>query len=214
MIKAKYSAAITDKPWWLAGGIPRDACVAAYQPIGAASLAASYINLADPGTYTCSVNYTAPTLSSTNGWVFSGQGNLSTTIIWINSQKWSALMRFNGAANSSQYMFGYWSGSAAIFGINPYTSTSTSYYNGGTLTIATGGISEGVLGIAGNSAYRNGIRETGNIGSPSGTNTNPIIIAGGYFDNKRVINIQAFVVYNSTLTADQVVSLTNAMNAL
>ena len=34
--------------WWVVAG---KTCVAAYEPLGAASLAASYVNLANPGTY-------------------------------------------------------------------------------------------------------------------------------------------------------------------
>ena len=37
--------------WYLAGGISASACVAAYQPKGSTSLAASYTNLNSPGTY-------------------------------------------------------------------------------------------------------------------------------------------------------------------
>jgi hypothetical protein len=37
--------------WYLAGGVPKSSCVAAYQPIGASSYANSLINLVNPGTY-------------------------------------------------------------------------------------------------------------------------------------------------------------------
>ncbi len=42
---------VAEIPWWLAGGIPAENCIAAYQPKGAASYAASKVNLANPGTY-------------------------------------------------------------------------------------------------------------------------------------------------------------------
>jgi len=44
------------EPWWLSGGIAAANCVAAYQPKGAASLEASYVNLANPGTYNLTFN--------------------------------------------------------------------------------------------------------------------------------------------------------------
>lgn len=49
-------------PWYLAGGAPTP--IAVYQPKGAASLAASYVNLANPGTYDAAADvpgYGAPT---------------------------------------------------------------------------------------------------------------------------------------------------------
>lgn len=58
--------------WWTAGGAT--GCVAAYQPIGAASLAASYVNLANPGTYDLAVGggASAPAFDAATGWGFDG----------------------------------------------------------------------------------------------------------------------------------------------
>ena len=58
-------------PWYLAGGIAKANCIAAYQPKGAASLAASYVNLVTPGTYDAAPG-TAPTFDSALGWTFDG----------------------------------------------------------------------------------------------------------------------------------------------
>ena len=52
--------------WWLSGGVSAANCVAAYQPIGATSLAASYTNLANPGTYTAAPGV-APTFDAATG---------------------------------------------------------------------------------------------------------------------------------------------------
>ncbi len=58
--------------WWdLSGTITT--CVAAYQPKGAASLAASYVNLANPGTNNAAEG-SAPSFSSA-GWTFNGTSN-------------------------------------------------------------------------------------------------------------------------------------------
>jgi len=91
---------------WLAGGIPRTACVAAYEPICAVSLADSYINRANPGTYNATPG-TAPTWAESTGWTFNGSSQYLTTGIVLSSQVSSALCRFSGynaAANS--YLFG------------------------------------------------------------------------------------------------------------
>lgn len=54
-------------PWYRAGGASLP--VAAYQPKGAASLAASYTNLANPGTYDAAPG-TAPSFNTATGWTF------------------------------------------------------------------------------------------------------------------------------------------------
>lgn len=61
--------------WWV---VPGKTCVAAYQPIGAASLAASYVNLANPGTYDAAPGV-APTWASATGWTFNGSTQYLTT---------------------------------------------------------------------------------------------------------------------------------------
>lgn len=60
--------------WWQVAG---QTCAAAYQPIGAASLAASYVNLANPGTYNAAPGV-APTLAA-GGWSFDGLTQYLTT---------------------------------------------------------------------------------------------------------------------------------------
>lgn len=60
--------AVAESNWWEVAG---KTCVAAYQPKGAASLAASYGNLANPGTYTLGPG-DAPTFDTALGWTFDG----------------------------------------------------------------------------------------------------------------------------------------------
>lgn len=72
MIKAKYSAAITDAnvQWWnLAPN-----CVAAYQPKGANDYQASKVNLANPGVNNA-IEGNAPSFDSALGWKFNGSSN-------------------------------------------------------------------------------------------------------------------------------------------
>ena len=54
--------------WWEVAG---KTCVAAYQPKGAASYAASLVNLAQPGTYNATEGV-APTWAAGTGWTFNG----------------------------------------------------------------------------------------------------------------------------------------------
>lgn len=56
--------------WWDDNGAI-SGCAAAYQPVGAASLAASYVNKANPGTNDLTVG-SAVGLDATYGWTFDG----------------------------------------------------------------------------------------------------------------------------------------------
>jgi hypothetical protein len=56
--------------WWLSGSIPAANCIAAYQPKGAASYAASKVNLANPGTYNATDGAAFPSWDTAVGWTF------------------------------------------------------------------------------------------------------------------------------------------------
>jgi hypothetical protein len=56
--------------WWLSGSIPAANCIAAYAPKGAASYAASKVNLANPGTYNATDGTNYPTWDTAVGWTF------------------------------------------------------------------------------------------------------------------------------------------------
>lgn len=221
MIKAKYSAAITDKPWWLAGGIPREACVAAYQPIGASDYAASKVNLANPGTNNA-YEGVAPTWDSVTGWKFNGLNQyLSTNINVGTNQTWSAIIRFsNVSSGGGRWLFGVLSVDyATMFGIQPIDDQATpnvAYLNGTYIRVLPS-LGAGVLAIAGNRGYRNGTADGNNITTNTGTFRNDMLIGAcrsinitGY----RAGHIQAFAIYNTAITAAQVAELTRFMNAL
>lgn len=53
--------------WWNYTGV-----VAAYDAKNAASQAASYVNLANPGTYDCTVASGTPSWANGTGWTFDG----------------------------------------------------------------------------------------------------------------------------------------------
>lgn len=77
--------------WYLAGGVTP---IAAYQPKGSSSLAASYINLISPGTFDAAPGV-APTWDAVNGWTFNGSTQyLTTGIIPTTNQAYSMMVRF------------------------------------------------------------------------------------------------------------------------
>ena len=87
-VMAPQAAAVD---WWLSGGISAANAILAYQAKGAASYAASLVNLANPGTYDAYAG-SAPTWAAGTGWVFNG----STQYLYAHSSGFSDLVS-NGA---------------------------------------------------------------------------------------------------------------------
>lgn len=209
MIKAKYSAAITDKPWWLAGGIPRDACVAAYQAKGASSLAASYVNLANPGTYNAVPITDPPNWDTLQGWLFATKECLTTG--YTHAATDSVIARISNAGLDSKSIFGLTT--VNRFRVYPSYGAYLYYsYSSASEPVNTAGASvrNGVIALCPDAIYVDGsVRES----VVSSLTAETIIIAKdgtGSF----VGNIQAIAIYKATLTSIQVTALTNAMNAL
>jgi hypothetical protein len=65
-------------PWYACEGLGDELCVAAYKPLGAASIADSYINLANPGTYNCTNPGESPNWNTGNGWICNGDSYIVT----------------------------------------------------------------------------------------------------------------------------------------
>lgn len=161
-------AAAAAVPWWLAGGAPTP--VAVYQPKGAASLAASYVNLVNPGTYDAALG-TAPTLDA-SGWVFVTASSqwLDTTIVMQTG--YSSLVRFSGATNGLRYAIGSYSASPdKFYQIGPdltFLGTTAVMFGAGAYVQRTPVLAGGVLAIAGQQPYRDGAADGAVIAAGSG----------------------------------------------
>lgn len=209
--------------WWDNSGTI-SGCVAAYQPIGAASLAASYVNLQDPGTYDAAPG-TAPTFAAATGWTFNGSSQyLTTGVTPANDQTWSVLMRFSNGATQG-------GGGAAAFGsyrtiggtrrfyyITHYVDNNAYVSNGGQ-SARSPGIDSGVVGFRGAQPFRNGSDDGSTLAAGSAGAHGPMMIGsainpddGGslWWSGK----IQAIAIYSATLTAGEVATLTTLMSAL
>ncbi len=197
-------------PWYLAGGAP--APVAAYQPKGAASLAASYVNLVNAGTFDA-VPVVAPTWDTGTGW-----GLLETSTQWldtgiVHSAGYSALVFFDSAVSMACLM-GSFTGAGSRLAIYAASGTNRSYQNGGFLNLAGARIN-GVMAVAGQTAYYNGAAEAGAI--PAFTGTATVSIGIGRMKGTSdycTANIKALAIYSTTLTAHQVAAVSAAMAAL
>lgn len=215
-----HGIAVGAVPWYLAGGVPLANCVAAYQPKGAANLAASYINLANPGTYDCTAPVAAPTFNASTGWSFASASSqyLVTGVIPALNQTWSLLIRFSAwnylnnemlAGCVSSPGFGFYSTGAPITAMN---GTQANAVTAGARGAA------GVVGFRGKATYLDGVAGT-DIPTANGPAATEDIYIGafnnagspGFYLNG---NILAIAVYNTTITEAQLLAITTAMAAL
>jgi hypothetical protein len=201
-------------PWWLSGGIPAANCIAAYQPKGAASLAASYVNLANPGTYNAAPGV-APTWDAVNGWIFDGISQYLKGPI-VDQLTGSFVIRFSNITNAGY--IGGWNGTAGIrFGISPNLSASgvryrCGSYDGNVLPVALSGIFS-----LSDKGYRNGNADTTAFTISSSFSLLCVIGAlwtGAAASNYCAEYVQAASFYSIKLSPAQEMALNTAMAAL
>ncbi len=96
LLQPVLSGSNATPPWYLAGGIPKDNCLRAYQPMLADDLADSYVNLVTPGTGDI-VQVGAPNWDYANGWTGNGtSSSLKPGITGASGYK-SIAVRFSNA---------------------------------------------------------------------------------------------------------------------
>jgi len=200
-------------PWWTLSNTK--SAVAAYQPIGASSLANSYINKANPGTNDATVGV-APTWSASTGWTFNGSSQYLNTGITPTVQTWSGISKYSNATAATAFVFGSMNNAGTLsFGIMPNRDTNVVRYDNSSSVAVAPGLATGTLAIAGLNAYRNGVSD-GTIPSVAGTMDRTIFLgarseAGGptwYLNG----SIQSTAFFNTTLSSSQVASISGAMN--
>ena len=206
--------------WWEAGGTI--SCIAAYQPKGAASLAESYLNLENPGTYDASP-IVAPTFNTATGWTFNGSTQYLDTGI-VPAANMTFIVQFSGGGSvDSRVMFGGIDTGAlsALVGFTPFVEippNGVAYVNGSGFWLKEVNMTDGNIAIAGNKAYRNGIDEGLTLGAWSGTPSHSIFIGARSFNGARNLpwsgTIIAWAAYSSVLSASQIAAISSAMAGL
>lgn len=193
--------------------------VAAYQPIGAANLAASYVNLANPGTYDTAPG-DAPTFDVADGWTFNGSSDYLTTGITPGST-WTILVRYSnrGSGTVSLAVATAAANTAPFFGA--VTVGGNQWYivwgNNGAQNYAQSATS-GVIGQASNNRYFDGAAIGALTGSWTGT-PQELLIGGQYNTAPTVYRfwsgkIQAVAIYSTTLDATQMAEISANMAEL
>lgn len=191
--------------------------VAAYCALGAADAAASYKNLINPGTMDLVTGAVPPTFSAETGWSWDGstQHCMETGFV-PTSQDCSYMIRFSDCVDATyKAVLAYSTTNASVSIQAQATSNNVGYVNGAATTSVSPKLLSGILGIAGNKAYRNGVAEGSDLAAWGATNNKKISIAGGGtgFLGAQV-KVQALIIYNSVLTPTQMLALAQAMAAI
>ncbi|MEI6462589.1 MAG: LamG-like jellyroll fold domain-containing protein [bacterium] len=203
-------------PWWTLNN--STGTVAAYQPIGASSLANSYINKANPGTNDATTGV-APTWSASTGWTGDNSTTYLKTGIIPQANTWSAIARFSGmSGTNAQNVLSSTNASNGNIALEPITSSSNSHYyaNGSSWVGNSNRLASGVMAVAGAYGYLNGTQDVSGLGSGGSYPGNEIYLMarnnnGLGSNNNMSGSLQAAAIYNTTLTAAQVASISSAM---
>lgn len=206
--------------WWLAGGIDPADCVAAYQPKGAASYAASKVNLANSGTHDLSDGTAYPSWNASTGWTFT-KASSQYLISDINPAAGnSTIVRVANASTSSGIIYGGFTYSSGV-GMNAeyveVTSWGATRFGKGRNSIDSSGIlASGIYAIAGYKCYKNAELKGTISGVWDGGAVYPLHI-GRRNGNTGIVyfggDILAFATYSIDISS-YISSLVTAMSAL
>lgn len=199
--------------WWEVAG---KTCVAAYQPKGAASYAASKINLANPGTYDASEGV-LPTWATETGWTFNGTTQYLTVGVLPWTETWTCLAQFSGVSNEGVVLgsaLGTW---AYYYNLQPRHPWGARYYhNWNQYVTKSPVVAAGNMAMAASNCYYDGIAD-GIIASPVAWQANLFTAIGALGGNLSLFiagNIVAVAFYSDTLSAAEVATVAAAMAAL
>lgn len=202
----------TASGWWLAGGISAGDCLAAYQAKGAASLAASYSNLNNPGTNDATLGV-APSWAAGTGWTFNGTSQYLKTGIIPNGANYSCIVRISGSTATLQGLVSCSNtADTQLFG---FSSLSNMYYLNGNYA-SSGTYGSGTYAVAGSKGYKNGV----DVGITLSNLGCPYEIYIGARNEEGTANrfmsdsIIGLAVYSKALSASEVAAVTTAMAAL
>jgi len=216
--------------WWLAGGIAAADCIGAYRAIatpgsawgpGPANLAASYINLANPGTYDLTLGV-APVWAAATGWTFDGATTYLITGIVAGGDAatggWTLIVQYSGAVADKVLVGMHWAGVLDV-GFRPMFGGGVIYQDNGSVIVAPA-LAAGNLAVSAGQGYRNGIANGANTVPLAGTCTFESYIGAGFDVPAGTLflpsdaTIQAVAFYQPAITAAQVLAVATAMAAL
>jgi hypothetical protein len=195
--------------WWAVGGISASA-IGIYRAIGAASYAASKVNVVTPGTHDLTTP-NDPAWTSAGGWAGGSPAHLRTDI--VPGQDWTMMIRFSGAPNNTYVICG----SQKADNTQKFLILNDGTAHNGTEVSTSSYAAESTYCLAGLTAYRGGANARSIASSVSAPGYPVYILAdnsGGSAVYHSVASCLAFVIYNITLNSGQVAALHAAISAL
>jgi len=215
----------SSRNWW------GDA-IAAYRAIGAASYAASKVNLANPGVHDLTTPFgLVPTWDAVNGWRFPDRiSALDTGLIPVVGI-WSAVVRLSGLPYTpvtSDHSAAFGCKGYFMISLSNYLSSDGARYYVKTPKVKSGPYYNGVYALAGQRAYRDGVDE-GLSWSETPQSFGAPIVIGAYSEilkdpssgrlyispyGPARFNVLAIAFFDRTLSANEVARISAAMAAL
>ncbi len=202
--------------WWLASSMDENRVVAVYQPLGAATVAASYVNLNGADEFDASP-VVAPVFATVTGWTFNNSEHLTTNITGTGLQSIMVRWTWDGVSGTRASMIGYDSGIrehwmeaeqviATIFQPRGYNSSSATSVSGEIDIVSC---------MSRNSYYLNGVF-VANVGALDTWNEGTITIANNIVAGsiKFTGDIAAIAIYSDQLSAGEVSEITTNLAAI
>jgi hypothetical protein len=198
--------------WWLAGGISASDCIAAYQPKGAASYAASLININNPGTRNLTNTGIDPSWDATNGWtVVKGAGLTMGNWAFDLGHDYSFICNLTVSLTGESGYPIYTAYNYAIVVQSRLNNFQTIYRD--TQRINTiYGTQSGVFAITRYGAYKDAVALSTYSASQINSTKEVQIIWDGSTGIQ--LDIKAWALYQIDITSTYLSALTTAMNAL
>lgn len=205
--------------WWEVSG---KTCLAAYQPKGAASYAASKINLANPGTYNLADGAAYPTWDPSTGWTFVATSYQYLRVAsFVVSEQATVIMRLKCKVVTH---YGSCLSMVTDSDDNPTKALrvhTTPLYQfmsgnvGGTWETTVAGV-DCVLAVNENEGYGDGVKR---VSIANGTRNSNRLGIGGYYRGWGTGNyydgeVYAAAIYAESLSGSQIAALSAAMAAL
>lgn len=222
--------------WWLSGGVDAGVCFGAYRGKGAASEAASWQNLNNPGTHDLywsglldaagNPNGAGPVWDTATGWAMLGEtAYFRMTGGWFPTS--TAVTFILQVANAADFSMQFCGASAALVGggAGSHRSDGMSVNNTGGFQDNHnwgegdygGNVNNGNMAVAGKAYFVDGVKKAAAIAAGSGTNAydwnwgcenwSDTAHGGGAH------TLIAMAAYDAILTDDQVTAIATAMAA-
>jgi hypothetical protein len=205
--------------WWqaVAGKTP----IIAYAPKGAASYSNSLINLANPGTNNAAAGI-APTWNASDGWIFNGTSQYLVTGNVTLTEHMTFVVRYSNIGGTFQEFIDDGAVGEYSLDLNISQSRVAAWFSGGVyyysvINESMGSIpAMGVYAANPDGLWIDGIDCEAAIYSDPGTwSTSRSLNIGGspstyYFTG----DIQAVAIYDSVLSAAEIVTITDAMETV